>query len=91
MNWAERALIAFAGLLLTAVVAGAAYADLIRQETFTEGHIPVSLILSQLISQLAPSLTLAGMGILVGLLFARGLRWPTRVDADDADAGARPE
>ncbi|HEY8912320.1 hypothetical protein [Lacisediminihabitans sp.] len=97
MNRAEHLLIGFAGLLFAAVVAGAVYSSNGQGQTFTEGHIPPSIILGQLISQLVPPLTLVGLGILAGLMFARGLRWRPRVDAEDAvvdgdtDAGGRPE
>lgn len=92
MNRVERLLAGFAGLLLAAVVTGAAYIGGGQGQEFSRGHIPVSVIFGQLISQLAPSSTLAGLGILVGLLFARGLRWHTRADAEDVDAdpGASP-
>ncbi|WP_394770639.1 hypothetical protein [Lacisediminihabitans sp.] len=88
MNWAERVLIALAGLLLAAVAAGAVYTANSQGQTFTEGQVPLSIYLGQIIFEMAPTTVLVGLGILVGLLFSRGLRWLPRADSDEADVDA---
>jgi hypothetical protein len=82
MNRAERALGGFATVLLAAAVLGTVYFANGQSESFTERHVPVSVVLGQLITQCVPSMLLVGLGIVIGLVFARGLRWRSRAQDD---------